>query len=218
MRMDEVSEVTTVAAQTVFVIDDDERLLHNVSRLLERAGLDVQTFASGEAFLRSCPRDGAGCIVLDIRMPGIDGLELQDELRDRGVELPIVFVSGYGDVPQTARAMKAGAVDFLEKPFPGERLLDAVHAALERGRAAQAARTRRRAMQQRLKLLTPRERQVLERVVLGYTNRKIANELGTGEHTIKVHRGRMMTKMEAGSLAELVIYAQVAGIPVTQVS
>jgi FixJ family two-component response regulator len=201
-----------VADAIVFVVDDDASVRRGLARLVRAAGLAVETFPSAGDFLARSLPDLPGCLVLDLHLPGVDGLELQELLSRSGRDLPVVFLTGYGDVPTTARAMKAGAVDFLEKPFRGDNLLDAIGRALERDRRQRAARAGRAAVQRRLDALTPREREVLALVVAGLINKQIAAELGTGEKTVKVHRGRVMEKMGAGSVAELVRLAAQVGI------
>jgi FixJ family two-component response regulator len=188
----------------VYVVDDDDAVRRALSRLLRSVDLDVQTFPSAQAFLAHRRLDRTACLVLDVRLPGFSGLDLQTVLaEDRGT-IPIVFISGYGDVPISVRAMKDGAVDFLQKPFRDQDLLDAVHAALRRSREAQAERAELTVLERRRAILTPREREVLDLVVTGMSNKQIATSLGAAEKTIKVHRGRVMTKLQAASVAELV--------------
>jgi len=193
--------------QSVFVVDDDPTVRKGLARLLHTAGLTVEMFASAEEFLahvRTSPTAG-GCLVLDVQMPGLDGLQLQKALEAEERSLPIIFVTGYGDIPMSVRAMKQGAVDFLAKPFDGQSLLDAVAVALRkdqerRQRAAETAEIRKREQ-----TLTARERAVMARVITGALNKQIAAELGIEEGTIKVHRGRVMSKMGVQSVAELVV-------------
>lgn len=192
------------AAATVFVVDDDESMRKAVARLLRASGYGVEAYASARDFLDHEPPEGPACLVLDVRMPGVSGLDLQRDLRRAGLDIPVVFITGHGDVSMSVTAMKAGAVDFLQKPFEDHQLLDAVTLALERDRAALHERRERASIQRRVDKLTPRERQVLELVIHGLLNKQIATRLGASEKTIKVHRGRVMEKMEAGSVAELV--------------
>jgi FixJ family two-component response regulator len=196
----------------VFVVDDDLSVRKAIARLVRSVGLDVDTFASAQAFLARPLPDRPACVVLDLRMPGQSGLELQEALRLSGREIPIVFVTGHGDVPSSVRAMKAGAVDFLEKPFSDQALLDTVQRALERDERSRAGRAERERVQRRVDSLTPREREVLALVVAGRLNKQIAAALGAAEKTVKGHRGRMMQKMQAGSVADLVRMAEKVGI------
>lgn len=188
----------------VSVIDDDTLVLRSLGRLLQSYGFEVQTFSSPQAFLEQ--RDGSppGCIVMDLSMPGLNGLELQQVLARAADRRPVVFISGRGSVETSVRAMKAGAVDFLTKPFDEGDLVAAVRAAVEKDRASREGLAERAAINLRLSTLTPRERDVLGRVVAGKLNKQIAAELGTAEKTVKVHRARMMRKMQFDSLAELV--------------
>jgi FixJ family two-component response regulator len=188
----------------VYVVDDDASICRALARLLRSAGFEVQTFPSARAFL-DCPGpDGPACLVLDIRMPGPSGLDLQSALREADRLLPIVFITGHGDVATSVRAMKAGAVDFLQKPFDDQELLACVQRALETSRAQRAERAERAMLGERMASLTPREREVLRLVVTGMLNKQIADTLDIAEKTVKVHRGRVMEKMQAGSVAELV--------------
>ncbi len=196
----------------VFVVDDDPSMLRAVARLLRAAGHDVEAFASPREFLARSPHEGPGCLVLDLKMPDLSGLDVQKALESRAPELPIVFVSGYGKVPAAVRAMKAGAIDFLTKPFQDSDLLAAVEAAITRSIISLADRFERQAIEARLRLLTPREREVLPLVAGGLPNKQIAARLGTSLQTIKVHRSRVMEKMRAASLAELVRMAGRAGV------
>jgi FixJ family two-component response regulator len=197
----------------VYLLDDEPEMLKALTRLLSAQGLRVRGFTSARAFLARDPHQSPACLVLDVAMPGIDGLAVQQRLRQSGVDLPIVFLTGHGDIPMSVRAIKAGAEDFLTKPVNGADLLRAVRAALRRARDLQAEREEAAALQERLAGLTPREREVLGHVVAGKMNKQIAAELGTGEQNIKVHRGRLMRKLGAKSVAELVRVAERLCIP-----
>jgi FixJ family two-component response regulator len=197
---------------TVFVVDDDPAILRAVSRLLKAAGYDVRTYPTSHALLEEHDAAIPGCLVLDVALPGLNGLQLQQALNTAGCERFIVFITGHDDVPSSVLAMKAGAVDYLTKPFDDEPLLAAVDTAIEKDRAAREARSELHSIQGRLATLTHREREVLQRVVTGRLNKQIAADLGIGEKTIKVHRHRVMEKMGAASLAELVRIAERAGI------
>jgi FixJ family two-component response regulator len=188
----------------VFVIDDDESVRRAFDRLLRSDGLDVACFGSSKEFVGRPLPDRPACVILDLRLPGSSGLEVQEMLRRAGAEIPIIFVSGYADVSSSVRALKAGAVDFLEKPVSDQALLDTVHQTLDRARAARRDRAQRAAIQARFDLLTPRERDVLRLLLRGLLNKQIAAELGISEKTVKFHRGRVMAKTAAGSMAELV--------------
>lgn len=191
-------------APRVFIVDDDAAVRRSLVRLLGAAGLRTETFDSAQGYLERTEPDGPACLVLDVRMPGMSGLDLQERLGARAEIVPIIFMSGHGTVPMSVRAMKAGAADFLQKPFDDRALLDAVEAALARSRRAREARDRRAEVATRLATLTPREREVFEGVVRGLLNKQIAAELGSAEKTVKIHRGRVMHKMRADSVAELV--------------
>jgi len=196
----------------VHVVDDDDSVRTGVVRLLEAAGYEALAYRSaGEFLLARAQRDAPGCIVLDVRMPGPSGLELQEALTRLEVPLPIVFLTGHGDIPMSVRAMKAGAVDFLTKPVSRETLLGAVRAALARDAAARAAHARLGELRARFETLTPREREVFAGVVAGKLNKQIAFELGTAERTIKAHRAQVMAKMQVASVAELVHVAEQLG-------
>ena len=191
-------------AGTVFVVDDDAAFLKAVTRLLRVSDFDVRSFPSAAAFLNEHDPAAPGCLVLDVAMPGLDGLELQQTLAARGCERSIVFITGQGDIPMGVQAMKAGAVNFLTKPFEKDELLAAVREALEKDRLARSARAECEAAERRLASLTPREREVLSHVIAGRLNKQIAGDLGAAEKTVKVHRGRVMEKMGVRSVAELV--------------
>ena len=193
---------------TVFVVDDDSSVRGGLGRLLKSVGLAVETFASAREFLERGRAEGPACLVLDVRLPELSGLDLQAELARAGVAIPIIFITGHGNVPISVRAMKAGAADFMEKPVDEQELLDAVHRALERDRRVRQEQAEVAELRLRLESLTPREREVLAHVVAGRLNKQIAAELGTSEKTVKVHRARVMEKMKVSSLAELARLAE----------
>jgi FixJ family two-component response regulator len=200
------------ARERVYVVDDDAAVLRSVSRLLRAAGYDAASYASAQEFLAQVPPEAAGCVVLDLSMPGLDGLDLQRELAERDPGLPVVFVSGRGDVPKSVRAMKQGAVDFLTKPVKSDALLAAIEKALARDRERRRYGRLADEVRARIETLTAREREVLDGVVAGLLNKQIASRLGIAEQTVKVHRARVMEKMGAASLADLVRQADRARI------
>ena len=189
---------------TVFVVDDDPSIRSGVRSLIGSVGLRVLTFGSALDFLRSTRPDTPACLVLDVRLPDLSGLDLQRELRESDIHIPIIFITGHGDIPMTVEAMKAGAVEFLTKPFRGQKLLEAVQGAIARDRAARQERAEIAELRKCFDTLSPREREVLGMVVTGLLNKQIAAELGISELTVKTHRAHIMEKMRAGSLAELV--------------
>ena len=195
----------------VFVVDDDPSLRRSLESLLSSVGHDVRLFSSAQEFMQAARKDAPGCLLLDVRLPGMSGLAFQQELTKAGITLPIIFVTGHGDVPMTVRAMKAGAVEFLTKPFDDQVLLDAVHAALERDRARRRDDAGLATLRARYDQLTERERQVMGHVATGQVNKRIADALGLSVVTIKVHRGQVMRKMQAKSVAELVRMADRLG-------
>jgi RNA polymerase sigma factor (sigma-70 family) len=197
---------------TVFIVDDDAAIRRALERLIRSVGLEVETFASAKEFLDRDPPEGPACIVTDVRMPGLSGLDLQKELSSSGLDLPVILITGHGTVPMSVRAMKAGAVDFLQKPVDDQVLLDTIHQAIEQDQRTRKERDQRNILDRRLDSLTSREREVFALVVQGLLNKQVAAELGTSEKTIKVHRGRVMQKMEAESLADLVRMGELLGI------
>lgn len=201
---------------TVFVIDDDADIRASIQGLLKSAGLRSEVFETAEQFLQRKPSDGPSCLILDVNLPGINGLEFQQQLRDAKFQIPIIFVTAYGDIPMTVKAMKSGATEFLTKPFGREKLLDAVRQALERDVARRLHQAETAELQERYGKLTARERQVMGLVVSGLLNKQIASELGTSEITVKIQRGRMMRKMQATSVAELVRMSQKLELSLSQ--
>lgn len=202
----------TESAPTVLVIDDDPSVLKALARLLRSIEVNVATFASPQEFLEHYEPGIHGCLVLDVAMPKLNGLELQQKLAARGNELPVIFLTGHGDIPMSVQAMKQGAVDFLTKPVHDQDLIVAIHAAIEKNRLNRRTHTELNEIREKLATLTPREREVLDHVVSGRLNKQIAADLGTVEKTIKVHRGHLMTKLKVRSLADLVRLAERAGI------
>jgi RNA polymerase sigma factor (sigma-70 family) len=188
----------------VFVVDDDPSVRSSLKFLISSEGLQVESFDSADSFLRRKPPDAPTCLVLDVRLRGLSGLDFQRELAAKNIRIPIVFITGHGDIPMTVRAMKAGAIEFLTKPFRDQDLLDAVRIALERDRARREQEKEVADLQQRFKSLTPREQEVISMVASGMLNKQIAGQLGVAENTVKVHRSRAMEKMHAQSFAELV--------------
>ncbi|MCP4669855.1 MAG: response regulator transcription factor [Desulfobacula sp.] len=193
---------------TVFVVDDDVSVRTSVKRLIKSIGIDVVTFDSARAFLKHGSHDGPACLVLDVRMPGTSGIELQEQLTRADIRIPIIFISGHSNISMSVKAMKAGAVDFIEKPFEDQKLIDAIHAAIAKNRQFRKKQTQLNDLLQRFDLLTPREHDVLMLVVSGMLNKQIAFDLGISEKTVKVHRARVMQKMKADSLADLVRMAE----------
>ncbi len=194
----------------VYLIDDDKDVRESLAVLLDAAGIQVQAFATGPEFLAVAPSLTSGCVLTDVHMPGMDGIELQRRLTELGIQLPLVMMTGQADVPTAIKALKAGAADFIEKPFKDQVLLGAIHAAIEIGRRARHQRAEFAAAEERLKTLTPREMEVLEKLVEGHPNKVIAHQLGMSPRTVEVHRGRIMDKTGAKSLSELVRMAIVA--------
>jgi FixJ family two-component response regulator len=205
----------TEAVPIVFVVDDDPSMRRSTERLVRSAGFEVKTFGSAAEFLESPQAEGPACLVLDVRMPGKSGLDLQRDLTQGGIELPIIFVTGHANIPMTVRAMKAGAVEFLTKPYRRNDLLQAIRGAIERDRGVREERREAMALRQRYERLTPRERDVMALVVIGMLNKQIAGDLATAERTIKFHRAHIMQKMKAESLAELVRMAGQLGLAST---
>jgi len=196
--------VTTEALPTVFIVDDDRGLRQAIHDLVESVGLRAESFASGEDFLRAKVMNRPSCLVLDVRLPQMSGLDFQQRLTETGIQIPIIFITAHGDIPMSVRALKSGALEFLTKPFRDQDLLDAIHQALERDRVAREQQSEIHNLQERVRTLTPREQEVMNLVVSGMLNKQIASEIGTSEATVKIHRGNVMRKMKAGSVVDLV--------------
>ena len=203
----------TQPASVVFVVDDDPSVRRAIKLLLESIGLEVELFGSAQEFLPRGPTKGPGCLILDVRLPGVSGLDFQRQLNEAKINIPIIFISAHGDVPMTVRAMKAGAIEFLTKPFRDQDLLDAVQVALDRDRARRQREGEIATLRERFESLSAREREVVAMVVSGMLNKQIAAQIGTTENTVKVHRSRAMEKMQAKSLADLVKMVERLGDP-----
>ena len=204
---------SAAAVPTVFIIDDDRGMRQSIQDLVESVGLRAESFATGEEFLKRKRTNDPSCLVLDVRLPQMSGLDFQRQLAENGMQIPIIFVTAHGDVPMSVRAFKSGAVEFLTKPFRDQDLLDAIHQALQRDRTAQEQQAEIHDLQERYGALTAREQQVMALVVSGMLNKQIASEIGASEATVKIHRGQVMHKMQAGSVVDLVRMADKLNLP-----